>query len=125
MESIHGNTALHITCQNDTNDSLSVVQLLINFGAHIDSLNMNQQTPFDVAQTNEIRKFLKSKQSPSRLKCLCARLIVQKQLPYEFLWPKETDLNQFLFLHGGLAKQSKGSSKYFLDNLYYDENLDE
>src|SRR2546430_1144018 len=52
MELTYGNTALHISCQNDTDDSLAVVQLLINFGAHIDSLNMNKQTPFDLAQTN-------------------------------------------------------------------------
>jgi len=116
MELTYGNTALHISCQNDTNDSLAVVQLLINSGAHIDSMNMYKQTPFDVAQTHEIRTLLKSKQSPSRLKCLCARLIVDKQIPYEFLWPKETDLNNYLFLHGGLAKQSIVKSRYNIEN---------
>jgi len=125
MELTNGNTALHISCQNDTNDSLAVVQLLINSGAHIDSMNMYKQTPFDVAQTHEIRTLLKSKQSPSRLKCLCARLIVDKQIPYEFLWPKETDLNNYLFLHGGLAKQSTVKSRYHLNLLYNIENHDE
>jgi hypothetical protein len=125
MELTYGNTALHISCQNDTNDSLAVVQLLINSGAHIDSMNMYKQTPFDIAQTHEIRTLLKSKQSPSRLKCLCARLIIDKQLSYEFLWPKETDLNNFLFLHGGLAKQSTFKSRYHLSLLYNIENHDE
>ncbi len=84
-------------------------------------MNMYSQTPLDLAQTNELRTLLKSKQLPSRLKCLCARLIIDKQLPYEFLWPKETDMNNFLFLHGGLAKQSKVSSKYHLCIVYNDE----
>jgi len=125
MESKQGNTALHISCQNDTNNSLSIVQLLINSGAHIDSMNIYNQTPFDLAQTNEIRSLLKSKQSPSRLKCLCARLIVEKQLPYEILWPKETDMNNFLFLHGHLAKQSQGYSRYHRSILYNIEDHDE
>jgi len=125
MESTYGNTALHISCQNDTNDSLAVVQLLINSGAHIDSMNMYKQTPFDLAQTNEIRTLLKSKQSPSRLKCLCARLIVDKQIPYELLWPKETDMNNFLYLHGGIEKHSKTNSRYNLCILYNIEDYDE
>jgi hypothetical protein len=104
MESISGNTALHISCQDD---SFAVVQCLIDSGAHIDSMNMHRQTPFDLAQTNQIRTLLKSKQTPLRLKCRCARLIVEKQIPYEFLWPEETDTNYFLFLHGGLAKRNE------------------
>jgi hypothetical protein len=104
MESIYGNTALHISCQDN---SLAVVQYLLDSGAHIDCLNMHQQTPLDIAQTNEIRTLLKSRQIPSRLKCRCARLIIEKQLPYEFLWPEETDMNHFLFLHGGLAKRNE------------------
>jgi hypothetical protein len=104
MESISGNTALHISCQDD---SFAVVQCLLDFGAHIDSMNIHQQTSLDIAQTNEIRTLLKSKQTPSRLKCQCARLIIEKQLSYEFLWPEETDMNKFLFLHGGLAKRNE------------------
>ena len=100
-ESISGNTALHISCQDD---SLAVVRYLLDAGAHIDSLNINEQTPLDVAQTNEIRALLKSRQTPSRLKCRCARLIIAEKIPYEFLWPEETDMNKFLFLHGVLAK---------------------
>lgn len=111
IEPTYGNTALHISCQNTTNDSLAVVQLLIDSGAHIDSMNIFKQTPFDLAQTNEIRTLLKSKQLPSRLKCLCARLIIENQLSYEFIWPKGTDMNRFLYLHGSLAKQCKTKRK--------------
>ncbi|CAF3673347.1 unnamed protein product [Rotaria socialis] len=107
LELTYGNTALHVSSQNSTIDTLAVVQLLINSGAHIDCMNVDNQTPFDVAQADSIRKLLKAKQSPSRLKCLCARLILFKQLPYELIWPKETDLNSFLFLHGGATRLSE------------------
>jgi hypothetical protein len=81
--------------------------LLLNSSAHSDCMNVYDQTPFDIAQTNEIRNLLKPKQSPAPLKCLCARFVVARELPYELIWPKETDMNSFLFLHGGLAKQSR------------------
>ncbi|CAF4213744.1 unnamed protein product [Rotaria sp. Silwood2] len=110
VEATSGNSALHISCKNSTIDSLAVVQLLINYGAHIDCMNVHNRTPFDIAEAIPIRTFLKTKQLPSRLKCLCARLILDKQLPYELIWPKETEMNSFLFLHGGLAKRRKNSS---------------
>lgn len=125
IELNYGNTALHISSQNNTNDSLAIVQFLLNSGAHIDSMNLFKQTPLDLVETNEIRTLLKSQQSPSRLKCLCARLVVEKQLPYEFLWPKETDMNNFLYLHGGLAKQCKIKRRYNLCNLSNIQNHDE
>ena len=102
MESITGNTALHVSCQDY---SFTVAQFLINAGAHLDPLNRNDRTPLDLAQTNTIQSLLKSKHTPSRLKCLCARLIVKEEVPYEFLWSEETEMHRFLFLHGGLAKQ--------------------
>ena len=80
MESRFGNTALHIASHDG---SLAVVQFLLNFNAHIDSMNMYQQTPLDVAQTVDMRTLFKSKQTPSKLKCLCARLIMEGELSYE------------------------------------------
>jgi hypothetical protein len=113
MESVNGNTALHIISSSDTNDSIAVVKLLINSGAHIDCMNKFDQTPLDVAKNVEIRNLLKTKQSPSRLKCLCARLIVAKKLTYELIWPVETEMNIFLFLHGGLAMQHRLNAAFF------------
>lgn len=101
-ESMYGNTALHTSCQDD---SLAVVRFLIESGAHVDALNINGQTPLNLAQTNEIQNLLKSKQSPMRLKCLCARMIIREKMPYEFIWSDQTEMNRFLFLHGGLMNQ--------------------
>jgi len=86
--------------------------LLIQFGAHIDCVNRYDQTPLDITQLDEVWNLLKVKQLPSRLKCLCARMVVEKQLPYELIWPKETEMNTFLFLHDSLAKQSKDNSTH-------------
>ncbi|CAF3487774.1 unnamed protein product [Rotaria sp. Silwood1] len=108
-EATSGNTALHISCKNSTIDSLAVVQLLLNSGAHIDCMNIHNRTPFDIAQTIPIRTLLKTKQFPSRLKCLCARLVLDKQLPYELIWSNETEMNSFLFLHGGVAKRNENN----------------
>ena len=102
VESMYGNTVLHTSCQDDC---LPVVRFLIESGAHIDPVNTNGQTPLNVAQTNEIRTLLKSKQTPARLKCLCARMIVKEKVPYQFIWSDQSEMNRFLFLHGGLMNQ--------------------
>ena len=94
-----------MSCRNSSIDSYAVVQYLLHSGAHIDCVNKANLTPLEVAQKDSIRTLLKSQQSPSRLKCLCARLIVEKRLPYEFIWAKETEMNTFLFFHSVLSKQ--------------------
>jgi hypothetical protein len=100
----NGNTALHIVSQSDNTDALSIVELLINAGAHVDCLNKYNQTPFDYAKTLEIKTVLQKHQSPLLLKCLCARYIVSQELNYKLIWPEETRLNTFIYLHGGIAK---------------------
>ena len=102
MEYTSGNTALHNSCQDD---ALHVVRFLIDSGAHIDSLNTGGQTPMELAHSNEIRILLKLKQTPLHLKCLCARLIVKKKMPYQFIWSEESKMNRFLFLHGAVTNQ--------------------
>lgn len=100
MEHTSGNTVLHISCQDD---ALHVVRFLIESGAHIDPMNINNQTPMDLAQSNEIRNFFKSKQTPLNLKCLCARMIVKNKMSYELIWSEVSRMNRFLFLHGAVT----------------------
>lgn len=92
-----GNTALHISCQSE---SFSITEYLIQSGAHIDVLNIQNQTPFDLTQTKSIRDLIRSKYAIPNLKCQCARLIVRMKMPYELIWPHGTEMNRFLFLHG-------------------------
>jgi len=102
----NGNTALHIVSQSTRPDALPIVELLINAGAHVDCLNRHDKTPFDYAKITEIKAILQKHQSPSLLKCHCARLIVTHKLNYELIWPAETKLNIFIYLHGCIKKQN-------------------
>jgi len=86
---------------------LSIIELLIRTGAHIDCLNRFNKTPLDYAQTMEIKSLLQKYQIPSSLKCLCARFIVEKKINYEFLWPSNNKLNKFIYLHGVIGRQNQ------------------
>lgn len=97
MESTRSNTALHVCAQSPTDHSLHVVQVLLAGNAHSDSLNQNNQTPFDLAQSNEMKDLLRRTHSPFRLKCLCARLIMKTSSSSV----DENALKRFLRLHGG------------------------
>ncbi|CAF0949488.1 unnamed protein product [Adineta steineri] len=104
VDTLGGNTSLHIVSQSEKLDALSIVELLINAGAHLDCLNRYNKTPFDYAKTIEMQTLLQKQQTPSLLKCLCARHIVTQQLQYESIWPAETRLNTFIYLHGCIAE---------------------
>ena len=97
MESLRSNTALHVCAQSQTDHSLRVVQLLLESNAHPDSLNGNQQTAFDLAQTSEMKDLLRRSHSPFRLKCLCARLLMKTN---PSIPAGRNDLQRFLRLHG-------------------------
>ncbi|CAF0796473.1 unnamed protein product [Adineta steineri] len=107
VDLLDGNTALHIISQSDKLDALSIIELLINAGAHLDCLNKHNKTAFDYAKTIEMQTLLQKQQTPSLLKCLCARHIVTQQLQYESIWPAKTRLNTFIYLHGCIAKDIK------------------
>ena len=79
---------------------------MINVGAHVDCLNRQNKTPFDYAKTPEIINLLSKYQKPLLLKCLCAREIIVKQINYELIWPVETKLNNFIYLHGRLGQEN-------------------
>ncbi|CAF0780577.1 unnamed protein product [Adineta steineri] len=104
VDLLDGNTALHIISQSDKLDALSIIELLINAGAHLDCLNKHNKTPFDYAKTIEMQTLLQKQQTPSLLKCLCARHIVTQQLQYESIWPAKARLNTFIYLHGCIAE---------------------
>jgi hypothetical protein len=102
----NGNTALHIVSQSTKTDAFPIVRLLINAGAHVDFLNTHDKTPWDYAKSTEIKDLLQKQQTPSLLKCLCARYIVTQQINHELIWPSGTKLNSFIYLHGCIGKQN-------------------
>lgn len=80
------NTPLHIVVQNNSIPNVFIIMdILHNFGAHLDYVNDNNQTPIDLIQPcqNEIIEHLKRKMGVRRLKCICAHLIQNKCLFYE------------------------------------------
>ncbi|CAF2826463.1 unnamed protein product [Rotaria sp. Silwood2] len=106
VDTSNGNTALHIIAQSIKTNALPIVKLLIDAGAHADCLNKHNKTPFNCAKDTEIKNILQNHQRPFLLKCLCARYIVEQQLNYQLTWHKGTQLNNFIYLHGCIAKQN-------------------
>ncbi|UJR37738.1 hypothetical protein I4U23_030433 [Adineta vaga] len=107
VDKSNGNTALHIISQSNRDDALPIAKLLINIGAHIDCLNKHNRTPLGCVTAPEIESFLQSQQILLRLKCLCARHIVNHGINYTLRWPKGTSLNDFIYLHGDIAKKNQ------------------
>jgi hypothetical protein len=129
VDRVRGDTALHRIASSVTGvNGIAIVQLLIDAGAHIDCVNNKDQTAADVATMTDIRSLLQSKQRPSRLKCLCARLIVTHQLSYDSVYPSHSALNRFIVLHGDLSRKhvllDEHSSKEYLDYLDDDSTYD-
>jgi ankyrin repeat protein len=76
------NTPLHVFVSN--NEYIcdeSLMKLLCDAGAHLDYINSLGETPFDLA-INPIIKQLLTRQMHLSLKCLCARLIQKKNVPF-------------------------------------------
>jgi len=99
MESSHGNTPLHIICAN-TRDR-EIIELLLNAGCHMDCVNKYGIIPVDYIKDEETRARLIPKPIPLNLKCLCARIIANKQLNTECLGVSRSNLNKFIIMHGG------------------------
>ncbi|CAF1500788.1 unnamed protein product [Rotaria magnacalcarata] len=74
-------TPLHelVAMPNQIDNTL--IQCLCDAGAHLDYRNSLGETVMDVAKTLEIKNFLKIRTKLS-LKCLCARLIQNKTIPF-------------------------------------------
>ena len=106
---MQSDTALHLISKSYiygiANENKAIVDLLIRAGAHIDCVNASGHTPLDLAQDELLRTLLRSAQALPRLKCLCARHIMDANLVYDHLWPTATALNTFLRLHGGLKRK--------------------
>ncbi|CAF1195039.1 unnamed protein product [Rotaria sp. Silwood1] len=98
VESIMNNTALHLLCHQSENQTM--IKLLLNAGAHIDCMNRYGLTPLMYATSQETKAFLKSKSTPTHLKCLCASMIARQRLNTSDLGPATSKLNIFISLHG-------------------------
>ncbi|CAF1361198.1 unnamed protein product [Adineta ricciae] len=80
------NTPLHLIAQrkDDIENVLFIINLLCDAGrAHSDCVNSQGQTPLESASNIHVRTHLQEKIGVNRLKCLCARLIRQKNIMFD------------------------------------------
>jgi len=94
------NSSLHILVKYNRNSSeiYQLIDLLYDIGgAHLDSVNIYNETPIQVTDNIQIKKYLKEKKKIFNLKCLCATFIKFKQLPFEHYLNKS--LTQFVYKH--------------------------
>jgi hypothetical protein len=82
-------------------ENRTIIELLLNSGAHIDGVNKDEKMPINYLIHKELRAFFMSKSSPPRLKCLCARIIASQRLNISILRPSTSALSKFILLHGG------------------------
>jgi hypothetical protein len=105
IESSTGNTPLHIICKGKKDRQ--IIKLLFYSGCHMDCVNKNGKIPMDYIEDKEIRALFMPKPTPLNLKCLCARIIADKQLNTECFGQSTSVWNKFIMLHrGGLHIQS-------------------
>ncbi|CAF3909515.1 unnamed protein product [Rotaria sp. Silwood1] len=103
IESSFGNTPLHIICER--NRDQKIIKLLLNFGSHMDCVNKDGKIPLDYVNDKEIKALFTTKSTPDRLKCLCARIIVNKRLKIGTSSALTSSLKKFVFLHDSLRIQ--------------------
>jgi ankyrin repeat protein len=75
------NTPLHVIASSKSACDKSILKLLCDAGAHLDCVNALGQTPIDLATIPDVKQLLKIRMKLS-LKCLCARLIRKKNVPF-------------------------------------------
>ena len=77
-----------------------MITLLLQSNCHTDCVNKDGLTPLDLLDDPEARNLFSYKQSPLKLKCLCARLISSERLNIDSLGVPTSSLNKFIILHG-------------------------
>jgi ankyrin repeat protein len=97
IESCFGNTPLQIICKR--NRDRKIIKLLLNSECHTDCVNEDGKIPLDYLNDKEIKALFTTKPPPDRLKCLCARIIVNKRFNTDTTNALTSSLKKFAFLH--------------------------
>ena len=104
VEHSGGNTPLHFFCGTST--KREVLEVLLKSGCHTDFVNKYGLTPFDYVADRELKTLDPSGKNPSKLKCLCARLVAKEQLDLNRFGASTSVLNKFVVLHGAHSEES-------------------
>lgn len=98
VESTYGTTPLHRICRQRGNRQ--ILEVLLKSGCHTDCVDKYGYTPLDFIKDVKMKSIFPSERTPSKLKCLCARLIVKQRLNIDRLGTPRSRLNKFVVLHG-------------------------
>ncbi|XP_047505770.1 protein fem-1 homolog CG6966 isoform X1 [Pieris napi] len=83
-----GNTPLHLACKLDPCPA-EVVRQLLSYGAHIDTVNYEGETPAELLKaTNQNLSTIVNPLKYTTLKCLAARTVKNYKLPYRHVVPQ-------------------------------------
>jgi ankyrin repeat protein len=93
----HGSTPLHIAYRNGA--SLTIVELLLRFGCHLDSVDAHGRTPVSYTKDESIIQLLTPRSKVDQLKCLCARLAAKDDSKSSFIELLPSALKKFVRLH--------------------------
>ena len=92
-----GDTLLHVICKR--NKDPKIIKLLLNCGSHIDCVNEAGEIPLDYLDEQQIKAIFTTRPTPHRLKCLCARMIVNKSFNIDTSSALTSTLKKFVLLH--------------------------
>ena len=103
VESSHRSTPLHRLCEQS--DKRQLLELFLKSGCHPDGVDKRGRTPFDLIHDAEMKSIFPSERTPTKLKCLCARLVAQQRLNIDCMGTSDSALRKFVVLHGYHAKE--------------------
>ena len=102
VESSDGKTPLHYICESSNNRR--ILELFLKSGSHNDCVDKRGHTPLDFIRDAEMKRIFLSERNPSKLKCLCARLVAKQRLNIDCLGSSASALKKFVVLHGYHSK---------------------
>lgn len=103
IEPSHGQTPLHLICMQSNNRKM--LELFLKSGCHTDCVDKHGRTPTDFISNRKMKRLFPSERNPSKLKCLCARLIANHRLNINYLSASTNSLTKFVILHGYHLKE--------------------
>jgi hypothetical protein len=76
-----------------------MIELLVHYGSHLDSIDTQRKTPVSYTKNERIIQLLNSQSRVDQLKCLCARVIAMDDLKSSLMDLLSTKLKKFVLLH--------------------------
>jgi hypothetical protein len=110
-----GLTPLHRACRGA---SLTVIELLLHHGSHLDSVDVRGRTAVSYTEDESIIHLLTPPSKVDQLKCLCARAMAKHDLENGLKDVLPSKLKKFVLLHDERrSRQMTGSDSIKIPSL--------